>query len=215
LVLIREKALLLLLSFVVLSIIKSHILVLTWDRGACSGSSYSCSVGCITILPLDWLDHWVIQIDDQVSIDLVLVRWLRFISLSVITSCLGSAVICCNPIGWREVAFCLLNSLIIYWVLSGGFTWVRRHEVVLAPVFHLVRVYWRRHVKVLLLLTSSNYNWIWWVILISDVTHYCGLVCWIYSYGIFSPHSHLFLKIYFGLLVTFLAILELSVSFVY
>jgi hypothetical protein len=64
LVLIREKALLLLLSFVVLSIIKSHILVLTWDRGACSGSSYSCSVGCITILPLDWLDHWVIQIDD-------------------------------------------------------------------------------------------------------------------------------------------------------
>ena len=61
LVLIWEKALL--LSLVVLSIIESHILVLAWGIGGCSGSSHSCGVGCITILPLDWLDHRVIEVD--------------------------------------------------------------------------------------------------------------------------------------------------------
>ena len=63
LVLIWEEALLLSLISIVLSIIESHILVLAWSIGGCSGSSYPCGVSCITILPLDWLHHWVIQVD--------------------------------------------------------------------------------------------------------------------------------------------------------
>ena len=71
----------------------------------------------------------------------------------------------------------------------------------------------RCHIQILFLL-SRNYNGIWRVILISNIAHYCGLICWVNSYGILCTHSHFFLKIYFGLLIALVSILNLSISFI-
>ena len=69
------------------------------------------------------------------------------------------------------------------------------------------------HVQVLLLLRGHDY-WVWGVILISDVRHDCGLVCGVDSDRVFGAHSHLLFEVDLGLLITLLAILELSVSLV-
>ena len=54
LILSWEKSL---LAFIVLSIIKCHVLVLSRSHGASSCSGYPCGIGRVTILSLHWLDY--------------------------------------------------------------------------------------------------------------------------------------------------------------
>lgn len=72
----------------------------------------------------------------------------------------------------------------------------------------------RRHVQILFVLSGDDY-WIWGVVLISDIANDCGLVGGVHINGILRSHSHFLLKIYLGLVIALLSILDLLVPLVY
>jgi len=119
---------------------------------ACSNTSYVCCICCIRIFSFDWLDYRIIQVDHQIIINCIFIRWFRLTSLvSFLSNCLWSSMESSNSLIWRSVLLLLLfidgtmlNSPIIERVISGllnGSNWWTNELIDDFPtVFDLFRV---------------------------------------------------------------------------
>lgn len=189
---------------VILSVIKSfvlHILLSSpTDSSTCCSSRRCCNPSCvcsIAVLPLNWLDDWVIKVYDEVLIYGILVRRLWISNGCAIWSspCLSSPLIGCDSIIlWilrnmflhspRLNCF-IINRIISYFIICY---WWCDELVDLTSSLYLLRVQRSCHIEILLK-WPSNYGIIWWL------SRYNSLVCCIYWR---CPHSHFLLEINFA-----------------
>ena len=164
----------------ILGIIKSIILQCsyrTWIlsnacHGASSNSRNMSCIGCITVFSLHWLNYGIIEVDNEIVIDSILIRWFRFSngmssSTIVVTSGLSSSVESCNSFIWWSILLIIalinssvLDSLVIERissVLCHCLDWWTYEFIQDFPsIFHLIWMKWSRHVQILFLLLRNN-----------------------------------------------------------
>mgnify|MGYP007028883885 CR=1 FL=1 len=177
----------------------------------CGHSSLMRCVGGSAVLSFYRLNNWVIQVDNQLLVDGVFVRRLRFIHLSVISSSLSSSL------EW-SYSICLINrSILVIRLNCAVVNWVFRnsrsvHEVIqhLSAFLQLFGSDWCSLVQVLFCC--------WWVgncwskELFSVDSLICNNLDWLFNV---SAHSHFLFEVNFGKGIVFLSVLDLFVSFVY
>ena len=183
-----EKSTLLSLRVFVLGSVKSSIVFLSscvlGPIGTGSDTCYVSGVCCITVFSLHWLNYRIVEVNDEIVVDSILIRWFGLSngmssSTIVVTSGLSSSVESCNSFIWWSILLIIalinssvLNSLVIERissVLCHRLNWWSYEFVKDFPsIFHLVWVKWSRHVQILFLLLRNN-ALVWWVVCSSSV----------------------------------------------
>ena len=171
-----EKSTLLSLWVFVLSSVKSSIVFLSscvlGSIGTSSNACYVSGICCITVFSLHWLNYGIIEIDYEIVIDSILIRWFRFSnwmssSTIVVTSGLSSSMESCNSFIWWSILLIIvlinssmLDSLVIERissVLCHCLDWWSYEFIQDFPsIFHLIWMKWSRHVQILFLLLRNN-----------------------------------------------------------
>ena len=179
-------------------------------------------IGCITVFSLHWLDHGIVEFDDQIIVNFVLLgrfrlsdRWIP----AIVASCLSSPMVSGNPLVVSiilhvDIFTSVLNRLVVKRVVSGFADIVWRHEVIDFAVFDLLGVDGRRHVEVVLLRLSSGVVGRLVPVVVDHSLVGCvdgHLLFWVVSS---ISHSHLFLEVDLGELVAFLPILDFLIPLV-
>ena len=230
----REEAFAL-TAFVILCIIKGRVFVLVMRvYGRCGHSSdTSCMCG-VWILSLNWLRDGIVKVDDQILIDCIFIwgfwsfLWLPVNASLIVASSLSSSMVSSDSfILWRVLrnaifhwrwSLRVLDCLVVVGCISAfGGGWIIAIEIYLSSIFDLLSMNRSSHVQILL---RCNNMRLWWLILrhpfTGDDSFISGRVNGhsIFTSGWIGTKSHLLFEIYFRLLIWFLSVFNLLVSFV-
>ena len=215
----REKSLCLTRNLI-LGVVKCSIIFsLSWWSGTCCNTS---RISSIAVFSFDRLYHWIIEFHNQIIVNFVLLGRFRlsnwWISATVVSSSLCSSMVSCDSLIMGivlhiNILTSMLDRLIIKRIVSGFPNIGRRDKIIDFAIFDLLWVNRSCHVEVYLFRLSSIIRRLVSVI----VDHsFVGCINGHLLFGVVScvSHSHLFLEIDFGELVTLLSILDFLIPFV-
>lgn len=214
----------------VLCVVESWIIFCVMSSSC--ASSYTRDMRCVAVFTLYGLDGWVIEIYYKIFVNGIFV-WTFWITDGrhnlVHSSSLGTPVVRSYPIILSNYPVLLvilnINTFLTPSIVLNG-TVVNRivpnfcdildggaYNLIEFPAFLLVRVQWRSHVQILLVVCWDVGHWgsVDWVALTLHDSLILGFVGYLGSLLDGCWHLHLSFKIQFWLLVTLLAILQLFI----